>query len=88
MLREIPSFSDHFKSTEVRIAYEGHRHANAPYRADRARRLHLVDMNISTRIILAIWYPVVDKQLTGYLRRSVLIDTSNRYVQSMLCPGI
>ena len=34
MLREIPSFSDHIKSTEVRIAYEGHRPANAPYRAD------------------------------------------------------
>ena len=90
MLREIPSLFTrprprfdwyHIKANKGRIGYESRRPANAPYRADRARRLHPVDMTISTSIMLVTRYPVVDKQLTGNLRGSVKIDTSNWYFQ-------
>ena len=66
--RPRPRFdSDYNRATEVRIAYESHRPVNAPYRVGRTRRLHPVEMTISTFILLAMRYPVVDKQLTGYL---------------------
>ena len=61
MLREILSLftgprplfdSDSIKATEVCIAYESNRPAIAPYRAERSRRLHPVDMTIWTFIMI------------------------------------